>query len=325
MYGSGQFSKILVLCLVALLAGLTFLFYHGPSIIQKDSSANSPENAKIWHAPDTATIPRNDEGNLIRYGRDLIARTSYYLGPRGKVMNISNGMNCQNCHLEAGTKFFGNNYGSVAATYPRFRPRSGHIDSIEKRVNDCLERSLNGKALDSLSKEMRAIISYVQWLGTDIPRGTMVLGSGLADLQWLERAADPTIGKQKFVEKCRVCHGSSGEGLRLSANSAYIYPPTSGENSFNTGAGLYRISSFAKYIRANMPNGATYENPILTAEESWDIAAYVVSQPRPRKNFTQDWPKINSKPIDYPFGPYADNFSEEQHKYGPFKPMMSKK
>jgi thiosulfate dehydrogenase len=25
--------------------------------------------------------------------------------------------------------------------------------------------------------------------------------------------------------------------------------------------------------------------------------------------------------MDFPFGPYADAFSEKQHKYGPFKPI----
>ena len=28
------------------------------------------------------------------------------------------------------------------------------------------------------------------------------------------------------------------------------------------------------------------------------------------------------KPFDHPFGPYADNFTEAQHKFGPFKPIV---
>ena len=34
-----------------------------------------------------------------------------------------------------------------------------------------------------------------------------------------------------------------------------------------------------------------------------------------------DYPDISKKPIDDPFGPYADTFSESQHKYGPFQPI----
>jgi thiosulfate dehydrogenase len=39
-------------------------------------------------------------------------------------------------------------------------------------------------------------------------------------------------------------------------------------------------------------------------------------------NQSMDWPIISKKPIDYPFGPYADSFSELQHKYGPFQEMV---
>jgi cytochrome c len=41
----------------------------------------------------------------------------------------------------------------------------------------------------------------------------------------------------------------------------YTYPPLWGANSYNSGAGLYRISRFAGYIKYNMPLGATYESP----------------------------------------------------------------
>ena len=42
---------------------------------------------------------------------------------------------------------------------------------------------------------------------------------------------------------------------------------------------------------------------------------------RPVKDLSKDWPKISGKPIDHPFGPYSDSFSENQHKFGPFKPI----
>jgi len=70
-----------------------------------------------------------------------------------------------------------------------------------------------------------------------------------------------------------------------------------------------------------MPQGATYQNPQLTDEEAWDIAAFVNSQPRPSKDLSKDWPKISEKPVDHPFGPYADMFTEQQHKFGPFQPI----
>src|SRR6187402_2455369 len=147
----GRIASILSLIIVS------FLWSCKPN--NKTETTIAPRQAppKLWVAPDTSTIPFTSEGKLIRYGRELIAHTAKYLGPNGNVKNMSNGMNCQNCHLAAGTKPFGNNYGSVASLYPKFRPRSGKMESVEKRVNDCLERSLNGKPLDSLSNEMQAM------------------------------------------------------------------------------------------------------------------------------------------------------------------------
>ncbi len=319
---------IVIFCMVILLLGVTLLLRYNPSVFESHESlitkAAEVQKPKLWQAPDTATIPKDKEGKRIRYGRELIAHTSDYLGPNGKVMNISNGMNCQNCHLEAGTKPFGNNYGSVASMYPKFRARSGKLESIVKRVNDCIERSLNGTSLDSLSEEMKAIVAYITWLGKDVPKGEKAAGSGLVEMKWLDRPADPVAGKKLYLQKCLICHGYSGEGQRLSANSHFIYPPLWGENSFNTGAGLFRISNLSRYIRANMPNGSTYDSPMLSEDQAWDIAAYVVSLPRPEKKFKQDWPKIETKPVDHPFGPYADGFSEEQHKYGPFREILAK-
>jgi thiosulfate dehydrogenase len=102
---------------------------------------------------------------------------------------------------------------------------------------------------------------------------------------------------------------------------AYQYPPLWGDHSYNDAAGLYRLSNFAKYVKYNMPLGADHRHPQLSDEEAWDLAAYVNSQPRPHKSTPSDWPDVSKKPIDHPFGPYADAFSEQQHKYGPFKEM----
>src|SRR5688572_1866724 len=145
-----------------------------------------------WHPPDTSQISFTPEGKLILYGRDLIANTAVYLGPKGSVATITNGMNCQNCHLDAGTKFFGNNYGGVFSTYPRFRERSGSVENIYKRVNDCIERSLNGtRGLDTNSREMQAIKAYITWLGQNVPKGVRPVGIGIMDLPYPDRSADP--------------------------------------------------------------------------------------------------------------------------------------
>ncbi len=278
----------------------------------------------VWQAPDESLMPATEK-ELILYGKELIKNTSFYLGPKGTVASMSNGMNCQNCHLDAGAKAWGNNYSAVASTYPKFRERSGAEEDIPKRVNDCFERSLNGKALPVDGKEMQAIVSYINFLGTNVQKGDKPEGSGITEVAFLDRAADPEKGKLVYQNKCVSCHMADGAGMANADKTGYTYPPLWGKHSYNDGAGLYRLSRFAGYVKSNMPLGVNYENPQLTDEEAWDVAAYVNSQERPKKDIKKDWPNIAGKPIDHPFGPYHDGFSEDEHKYGPFKPIKAKR
>lgn len=279
----------------------------------------------VWKAPNISLAETDNDAVLIAYGRDLIARTQDYFGPSGLVRpNSINGLNCQSCHLDAGSRPFGNNYFAVASSYPQQRARSGSLETIPKRVNDCFQRSLNGLPLDSTSREMKAIVAYMRWLGTGVPKDAKPRGTGLVEVPLLDRPASPELGREVYASKCASCHDSDGQGLPMPPDGARAYPPLWGEKSYNQGAGLFRLSRLAGYVKANMPFGATYDNPQLTDEEAWDVAAYINSQPRPEHPFlATDWPDISKKPYDHPFGPYRDSFPEEQHKYGPFKPLVA--
>jgi thiosulfate dehydrogenase len=102
----------------------------------------------------------------------------------------------------------------------------------------------------------------------------------------------------------------------------YMLPPLWGPDSYNDGAGMARLINFANFIHFNMPHGADYLNPQLSVAQAWDVAAYVLSQPRPKRaGLDKDFPDLLDKPVDAPYGPYADGFSEKQHKYGPFGPI----
>ena len=289
-------------------------------------STEQPSNANTdstrWAAPLVSTIPKNEKGALIFYGRDLIQRTEKYLGPDGVIQKSSNGMRCTNCHLDAGTKLFGNNFSGVASTYPKFRPRYGAIESIEKRVNDCIVRSLHGKSLDSTSLEMKAIVAYMVWLGQDVPKGTAPEGSGLLPVSFLERPADPEKGKPIYNQKCAHCHGENGQGMVISGSSSFLNPPVWGENSYTVGAGMYRLGRLAAFVKSNMPWGVSFDAPQLSDEDAWDVAAYINSMPRPEIDLKKDWPDISKKPPDYPFGPFMDPFTEIQHKYGPYQVIL---
>lgn len=276
----------------------------------------------LWKAPSLDSLSMSGvDWQELKYGKELIANTAYYLGPKGKVKAISNGMNCQNCHLEAGSKPWGNNYGAVASTYPKYRGRSGTVEDLSKRVNDCFERSLNGEALAEDSREMKAIKAYINYLGAKVAKGEKPAGSGIFELPLPDKALDTAMGKVVYLEKCASCHQQNGLGVKAEDGLVYTYPPLWGPNSYNQGAGLYRMSRFAGFVRYNMPQGASFLHPQLTDQEAWNVAGFVNSQPRPSIDLSADWPKLEEKPFDHPFGPYADPFPESQHKYGPFTPI----
>ena len=291
---------------------------HSASAASAASAATSP-----WTPPDTATIPHTPDGDLVRYGRTLIARTAQYLGPRGSIAQRTNGMNCDNCHIGGGTRPYGNTFALVASTYPKFRARSGSMESIEDRINDCFERSLNGEPLDSTSREMRAMVAYMKWIGAGASRTIPDAYARTEPLTYLDRAADTTRGRAVYLTMCQRCHGVDGAGAMDSARAVYVYPPLWGGHSYNVGAGMYQLSRLAGFVKNNMPFGVTHRAPQLTDEQAWDVAAFVDSRPRPSADLRRDWPKIASKPVDYPFGPYADRFTEAQHKYGPFAPIVA--
>jgi len=320
------FPLLLFIAIVIVIAMETIAGYQKRKKEEKDLAAYiaSEPIDTVWRGWNKYQIPDyNDSGKLIRYGRELIANTSYYLGPKGTVAQISNGMNCQNCHLDGGTVPYGNNFGKVYATYPLFRTRNNGIQSIYDRVNDCFERSLNGKKMDEGTREMQAIYAYLKWLGDGIPKGVQRGGTGVMKLKYLDRAASPTKGWRVYTAQCQSCHGDKGQGQLNPEQTGYHYPPLWGEHSYNDGAGLYRLSSFAGFVKNNMPFGADYHNPKLTDEEAWDVAAFVNSRPRPHKDQSADWKNISKKPVDFCFGPYADTFPAQQHKYGPFEPITS--
>ncbi len=72
-----------------------------------------------------------------------------------------------------------------------------------------------------------------------------------------------------------------------------------------------------------MPQGTSHGSPVLTDDEAYDVAAYILSKPRPVKaHLEKDFPARWNKPVDAAFAPYVDGTSAEQHKYGPFQPLF---
>jgi len=312
-----------------LLGKPTLSIHYGQSavnLIPEKSIQNSPTHSlsslNLWKAPDINSIPKGVLGDKIRYGRDLIAHTARYFGPKGSIAAISNGMNCQNCHLEAGTRIYGNNFASFISSYPKRSNRSGKMSPPSQRIVECMQRSMSGISPDTNSREVRSMLAYLAWIGQGVKKTDKLFGTASEKLPFMEIPANPLKGLLVYKEKCENCHGSQGEGKWSDNLNEYIYPPLWGKNSFNNGAGMYRIINMAGFIKNNMPYGTNYTNPQLSNEEAWNVAAYIESQPRNAFNQSQDWKDLSKKPIDLPFSPYLDTFTEKQHKFGPFKPIL---
>lgn len=292
------------------------------------STAHIP-STPAWPTPsDPAALPPGAWKDMVLYGQKLIVRTFNVLGPEvpdPAMRYAGNNLACQNCHLAAGTQRFGLPLIGVYGVFPQYMGREDEVRTLEDRINGCMERSMNGRALPADGKEMKAMLAYIQHLSTGIPIAKVVEGRGSAPLPLLKRAADPRRGAAVYKKVCVECHQPDGQGKRNGVKGdaeGYLFPPLWGPDSFNNGAGMHRLIASASFVHANMPVGTTYAAPALPAEDAWDVAAYINAQPRPaRANLERDYPNRTRKPVDAPFPPFLDAFPLQQHRLGPFQPI----
>jgi len=296
----------------------------------KPAIAASAAAPSQWIVPDIDKLPDDEWGRTVRYGRDLIAKTASLIGPEVKDSArrfAGNNLNCQSCHINAGTQEYGIPFIGVFADFPKYRARTGAVGTMEDRIQGCMERSMNGKPLPANGPEMIAIVSYMKFLSTGRPVGEPTPGRRAGAMPELDRAADPLRGRKIFESNCAACHGADGRGQRVGSigdAKGYVFPPLWGPDSFNDGAGMNTLIDAANFIHSNMPQGTTWQNPSLSPEDAWDVAAYIESQPRPQKaNLEKDFPNKLEKPVDEPYEPFPDDFSLEQHKFGPFAPIRA--
>ena len=258
------------------------------------------------------------------YGRRLLRETSVLIGPDHPdpaMRYTGTRMACASCHLDVGTEPGTLTLLSAAAKYPRFSGRDGGERDLRDRINGCMERSMNGRALPRESVEMIAMETYITTLGAEYAAMGATRRTPREQPAFVEpdRAADPAAGRAVFEARCALCHGSDGAGLAAAdVAGGYVFPPLWGPDSFNNGAGMGRVLTAAAFIKARMPLGKAD----LTDDEAFDVAAYINSHPRPEMpDLERDYPDRTTKPVDSPYPPYADPFPQEQHRFGPFGPI----
>jgi thiosulfate dehydrogenase len=288
--------------------------------------AQSPPSA--WNVPDVQALPPGAWRETVLYGRLLFSDTATIIGPEVRYSSMrfaGNNLSCQSCHLQGGTQQYSIPMIGVYALFPMFIARENEVRTIEDRIEGCMERSMNGRALPIDGKEMKALVAYIQFLSTGVPIGKTLEGRGSPALPLLDRAASPDRGAEVYAQRCVACHQAEGQGIRkgpIGDATGYLYPPLWGPDSFNDGAGMHRLIAAASFIRGNMPLGTKYDMPMLSVDDAWDVAAYINTRPRPaRDHLDRDYPDRSRKPIDAPFPPFADGFPQAQHQFGPFRPI----
>ena len=292
-------------------------------------AADPPKvDLRVWTPPDIGSIGDDAFGKLVKYGYALMTDTANQIGstvadPAKRY--TGNNLICQSCHLQGGTQPYAMSLVGVWGQFPQYRGREGEVVTLETRINGCMERSMNGRALPLSGREMKAYLAYMKWLSTGVPDGATLVGGGVLAVKEPRRSADVGHGKRVFEQVCAACHGANGLGQRAATGAGYQFPPLWGPDSYNNGAGMARLLSAAAFLKNNMPLGITYAATALSDEDAYDVAGFINSAERPQKSdLAKDYPNLLQKPVDAPYGPYADDSSPAQHKLGPFDPIRAK-
>jgi thiosulfate dehydrogenase len=162
----------------------------------------------------------------------------------------------------------------TTSRYPKFRSRPGYEESLARRINECIARSLAGKMLPEDSPDMRDMLAYIATL--DSPAKPVAVDS-------VKIPGNAVRGKAAYGATCARCHGAAGEGVPA------VAPAVGGAESYSIGAGMARQNTLATFLLHNMPFDGT---DTLTAQRAADIAAYVLTMARqdhPGKE--RDWPR----------------------------------
>jgi thiosulfate dehydrogenase len=234
--------------------------------------------------PPDSEIPKGPLGVSIRRGRALVAATSDSL-----PTHVTAQFRCTSCHLDEGTRVNAAPLVGVYARFPQYRARSASVATIEDRINDCFQRSMNGRALAHDSRDMRDIVAWLAFLSRGVPVHRDTTPRGIPLLAAM--SADTARGRTTFTMRCVGCHRMDGQGTTAG-------PPLWGPKSFNVGASMARLRTAASFIKYNMPN----DRPgTLTAQEAFDLAAYMNSHGRPDlAGKENDWPHGDA-PEDVPY------------------------
>lgn len=236
---------------------------------EMDSAALEKALGKIrFNPPFPADVEKQNSefGEMVKLGYLIFTDTQTY-APN----YVRNGLNCRNCHLEAGALAGSAPLWGAFPNFPTYRGKNHLVNSFENRLQGCFLYSENGIAPPSGGEVLTALSAYSYWLSLGTPTGLSLDGRGYPSVK-APHKPDVDKGGKRYAAKCALCHGDNGQGTKVIDGKGYQFPPLWGPDSYNWGAGMHKDKHFADFIKANMPLG---QGGTLSDQDAADIAAWV--------------------------------------------------
>ncbi len=238
------------------------------------------------------TYPTGKLYDSVKLGEDILLHTD-----TNKLSKdfVGSKLQCANCHRsgENGKVGMTDKIGTfigTATAFPAYSKRHKSVISLQKRIEGCFQRCLNGDKKVVGTKVGIAVESYITWLsnGMDINMSSTAPRTPLKQEFWSENVKkytklfkkatheDYVDGEKLYLQKCASCHGINGDGNDL-------FPPLWGRDkdgkwlSYTADGSMAKLSHGATWIQDNMPLNSKEK---LSDKEVMQITLYIDAQPR---------------------------------------------
>ena len=224
-------------------------------------------------------LPDGEFGEAVKRGYLIFTQT-----PKYAADYVGNGQSCSNCHLNRGRQANSAPMWGAWGMYPAYRSKNKKVNDMAMRLQGCFTYSENaqasptGKAPAADSQVMLDLESYMYWVSTGVPTGEKMKGRGYAAIEQPPQPFSRERGSKVYAGECAICHGDHGQGLKV-ADGSFVVPPLWGPDAYNWGAGMHGVDKAAAFIHHNMPMSVPGK---LDIQQTWDVAAWINSQPRPQ-------------------------------------------
>ncbi len=250
-----------------------------------------------FQPPDESSIPDTPFGRMVREGEAIFTDTQHHAAGY-----VGNGLDCSNCHLDAGRRAHASPLWAAWGVYPAYRRKEGRVLTYAQRLQGCFRFSMNGSPPPADSRVIVALEAYSAWMSRGAPVGVSLPGRGYPKQGFKPpQPPDYARGEAVYRKDCALCHGPDGQGQKVAGD--YVFPPLWGADSFNWGAGMHRLDNAAAFIKANMPLG---RGGLLGDQEAWDVAMFVDAHERPQDpRFTGSVEQTRKRFHDSPMSLYG--------------------